>query len=121
MADKMEFPKTMQEFIKNYSFKDSEEVYTNGSELIPTFRVEQAIEHYEIESNCKYWNAEHEDCALNYAEIRNNIIDEFAEKLKKKVEEDLSLQTFIDEDDLLDKDQVGKYIDEIAEEMRGAE
>ena len=46
MADGMHFPDTIQEFIKNYSFKDAEEVYTNGSELIPVFRVMQAIEHY---------------------------------------------------------------------------
>lgn len=34
------------EFVKSYSFKDSEEVYTNGSNLIPVFRVEQMLEHY---------------------------------------------------------------------------
>ena len=49
MADKMEFPKTMREFIDNHSFKDIEEVYTNGAELVPVFRVEQALEHYEKE------------------------------------------------------------------------
>ena len=53
MADKMEFPSTIEEFIKGYSFKDSDEVYTNGAELIPVFRVEQAFEHYEKEiRNC---------------------------------------------------------------------
>jgi len=46
MADKMTFPKTIQEFIKSHSFKDSDEVYTNGSQLIQVFRVEQALEHY---------------------------------------------------------------------------
>lgn len=46
MGDCMHFPDTIQEFIKDYSFKDTEEVYTNGSELIPVFRVMQAIEHY---------------------------------------------------------------------------
>lgn len=50
--------------------------------------------------------------------IRNKAIDEFAKRLKKKVEEKLSLQIFIDEDDLLDKDQVNEYIDEIVEEMK---
>ena len=111
MADKMEFPKTMQEFIKNYSFKDSEEVYTNGSELIPTFRVEQAIEHYEIESNCKYWNAEHEDCVLNYAEIRNKTIDEFISRLEKHTQENW-----------IDHQEYGitwSDIEMIAEQMKG--
>ena len=64
MADKMEFPKTMREFIDNHSFKDSEEIYTNGAELVPVFRVEQALEHYE-------------------KEIRNKAIDDFAEKVKE--------------------------------------
>lgn len=64
MADKMEFPKTMREFIDNHSFKDIGEVYTNGAELVPVFRVEQALEHYE-------------------KEIRNKAIDDFSEKLKE--------------------------------------
>ena len=46
MADKMTFPNTFEEFIKQYSFKDKEEIYTNGAELIPIFRVEQAWDHY---------------------------------------------------------------------------
>ena len=46
MADMMEYPKTPNEFIKNYSFKDSDEIYTNGVELVPVFRVEQMLEHY---------------------------------------------------------------------------
>ena len=49
MADIMEFPNTMKEFIDNCSFKDSEEIYTNGAEIIPVFRVEQGLEHYEKE------------------------------------------------------------------------
>lgn len=64
MEDKMEFPKTMKEFIDSYSFKDKEEAYTNGAELVPVFRVEQAFEHYE-------------------KEIRNKAIDEFVIKLKR--------------------------------------
>lgn len=53
MGDVMNFPKTMNEFIEQYSFKDSHEIYTNGCYLIPVFRIEQAIEHYEHESRCK--------------------------------------------------------------------
>lgn len=30
-------------FIENYAFKDSEEIYTNGTILVPLFRVKQAI------------------------------------------------------------------------------
>lgn len=64
MADVMEFPKTMQEFVESYSFIDIDEVYTNGCMLVPTFRVEQAIEHYE-------------------KEIREKAIDEVMEVVKK--------------------------------------
>lgn len=44
--NQMWFPKTIKEFIDDYSFKDKKEVYTNGSQLIQTFRVEQALNHY---------------------------------------------------------------------------
>ena len=33
------------DFLRDYSFDDSQEVYTNGSRLIPVFRVEQLIKH----------------------------------------------------------------------------
>lgn len=46
MADMMTFPPTFKEFIKEYSFKDKENIYTNGVELIPVFRIEQAWDHY---------------------------------------------------------------------------
>lgn len=46
MGETMNFPENPLDFIKQYSFKDKEEVYTNGSELISVFRVEQMIEHY---------------------------------------------------------------------------
>lgn len=46
MADRMTFPPTFEEFIKQYEFKDEDEVYTNGAELIPSFRVMQAWDHY---------------------------------------------------------------------------
>lgn len=44
--DSMEFPKDVKDFIKDYSFKDKEERYTNGSMLISVFRVKQMLEHY---------------------------------------------------------------------------
>lgn len=72
MADVMEFPKTIQEFIEGYSFKDSDEVYTNGVELIPVFRVEQALEHYLPEVRAK---------------ARAETIDEFVKTLDEKTEE----------------------------------
>ena len=44
MSEQMEFPITFEKFAKEYGFKDDKEVYTNGSDLIPIFRVKQWIE-----------------------------------------------------------------------------
>ena len=46
MTNSIEFPNSIYEFLLENSFKDTDEFYTNGSLLIPTFRVKQAIEHY---------------------------------------------------------------------------
>ena len=46
MGEIMNFPETPFEFLKAYEFKDIEEIYTNGSMLIPSFRVKQMIEYY---------------------------------------------------------------------------
>jgi hypothetical protein len=45
MNDQMKFPETFDEFAEDFGFKDREEIYTNGAELIPVFRVKQWIEH----------------------------------------------------------------------------
>ena len=45
MSDMMTFPDTWEEYEKSYGFDDSEEIYTNGSRLIPSFRVKQWLEH----------------------------------------------------------------------------
>lgn len=42
----MRFPNTWEEFEKDYGFEDSKQIYTNGSKLIPTFRVKQWLEHF---------------------------------------------------------------------------
>lgn len=47
----MDFPKTFDEFVKDYGFKDKQEIYTNGSELIPVFRVKQWLEHISTTKN----------------------------------------------------------------------
>lgn len=46
MGEWIGFPETLEEFLAEFSFTDKEELYTNGSELIPVFRVLQAVEHY---------------------------------------------------------------------------
>lgn len=41
-------------------------------------------EHLQKKTACKYWNPEHEDCTLNYSDIRNEAIDDFLEEMKKE-------------------------------------
>ena len=47
----MDFPNTFDEFADYYGFKDKEEVYTNGSELIQVYRVKQWLEHISTTMN----------------------------------------------------------------------
>lgn len=49
MHEVMTFPKNPFDYLKQYSFKDTEEIYTNGSMLIPTHRVETLLVHYKQE------------------------------------------------------------------------
>lgn len=44
-GDVMQFPKTVEEFMEKYKVVDTEQVYTNGTELVPIFRMEQWFEH----------------------------------------------------------------------------
>ena len=41
----MEFPQTVEEFMEQYKIVDSEEVYSNGMEMVPIFRMKQWYEH----------------------------------------------------------------------------
>jgi hypothetical protein len=43
-SEVMEFPATFDEFVEQYKIVDRKEVYTNGAELIPVFRVRQWLE-----------------------------------------------------------------------------
>ena len=45
MSDAMMFPETIEEFIDQYKLIDTDQIYTNGSELIQVFRVMQWVEH----------------------------------------------------------------------------
>ena len=53
----MEFPKTAEEFMEKYKIIDSEQVYTNGAELVPIFRMKQWFEHIGAEpTRHGHWN-----------------------------------------------------------------
>ena len=45
MSDAMSFPATVEEFMEQYKIVDREEVYTNGAEMVPIFRMKQWFEH----------------------------------------------------------------------------
>lgn len=67
MADMMTFPDTVEEFMEQYKITDTEHIYTNGTELVPIFRMKQWFDHKpeplnrEIQpeiircKDCKYW------------------------------------------------------------------
>lgn len=70
MADRMTFPDYFMDFIKEYSFNDKEKIYTNGTDLIPVFRVEQAWDHYSSQIQSAIDNIQ--EC---HRIIENNIYD----------------------------------------------
>ena len=39
-----QFAENVLKFVKEYAFKDSKEIYTNGTILVPLFRVEYALQ-----------------------------------------------------------------------------
>ena len=45
MADMMMFPNTVEEFMEQYKITDTEQIYTNGTDLVPIFRMKQWFEH----------------------------------------------------------------------------
>lgn len=51
MAEIIYFPEVFDEFAELYGFRDKEEVYTNGSILIPVFRVKRWLDHEEAKRN----------------------------------------------------------------------
>ena len=58
MADMMNFPKRWEDFLHDYEFEDARRIYTNGSKLIPSFRVKQMMEHYAPVRHGR-WDDEH--------------------------------------------------------------
>ena len=90
MADQMTYPNNLMDFIREYSFRDKEEIYTNGAELVPVFRVEQMIEYYiphrihkHTNENCHNITCKRE----RYDEDWYDAIDKLSEKLIVKIRE----------------------------------
>jgi len=45
MSDCMHFPDTVEEFMEQYKMTDAKQVYSNGIEYVPIFRMKQWFEH----------------------------------------------------------------------------
>lgn len=45
MANMMEFPASVEEFMEQYKMTDTEHVYSNGTEYVPIYRMKQWFEH----------------------------------------------------------------------------
>lgn len=90
MADLMTFPNTVDEFMDQYKITDTEQVYTNGSELVPIFRMKQWFEHlpsadvvevvrckeckyfYKFSKYCREFMTEDEDGFCKWGERRED-------------------------------------------------
>lgn len=44
MGEIMQFPETVEEFMQQYKITDTKQIYTNGTELVPIFRMKQWFE-----------------------------------------------------------------------------
>lgn len=51
MANVMEFPDTVEEFMNLYKVVDSDYVYSNGVEFVPIYRMKQWFEHLRLKTN----------------------------------------------------------------------
>ena len=54
MDDMMAFPKAVEEFMEQYKIVDTEKIYTNGTELVPIFRMKQWFDHLQsVQQECE--------------------------------------------------------------------
>ena len=86
--EQMKFPETWEEYEREYGFNDSEEVYTNNSRLIPSFRVKQWLDHlkqepinksammYDIYMEGVNMSGEYQGCWVRFKDIKK-IVDKY--------------------------------------------
>ena len=53
MGDCMNFPDTVDEYMEQYKMTDVRQVYSNGIEYVPIFRMKQWFEHEKAQLSCK--------------------------------------------------------------------
>lgn len=71
MDDMMDFPPTWELFLHDYGFEDTRQIYTNGSRLIPSFRVKQMVEHYFLNPPTTFNKCPCDDCQIGWGSISN--------------------------------------------------
>ena len=78
MVDVMTFPASVEEFMEQYKMTDTEQVYSNGTEYVPIYRMRQWFEHCRNQQQptidaihvvrcyeCKYWKKDVAGCTEN--------------------------------------------------------
>lgn len=116
MGDAMTFPETFEEFAKSYKIVDSKQVYTNGTELIPIFRVKQWLEHKDTNivfvgsRGCGKTLLQMNQIESTIKKIQAEAIKEFAERLKekKRTEFPCTYFSYVEGIDNLVKEMVGE-------------
>lgn len=63
MPDMMDFPDTVEEFMEQYKVTDTKQIYSNGTEYVPIFRMKQWFEHIHAApvvrcKNCVHWEGD---------------------------------------------------------------
>lgn len=87
MSECMTFPDTVEEFMDSYKIVDTEQVYTNGTEMVPIYRMRQWFEH-ESELNFDEWctdckEYDHEKhCCPRFNRVIQNALEEMNENIK---------------------------------------
>ena len=68
--------------------------YTDAIDIVTAIGQEYNNALKSPESTCRYWNSEHEDCTLNYDDIRNKAIDECLAVLYKNAGKIISIRFY---------------------------
>lgn len=58
------FPETVEEFMEQYKMIDRKEVYSNGTEYVPIFRMKQWFEHEKANRTAKVTQVERGSATL---------------------------------------------------------
>lgn len=81
MADCMTFPNTVEEFMEQYKVIDTEQVYTNGTEFVPIYRMRQWFQHEPEIVRCRECTFYRSDgCFFSTAEIEEDGFCHWAER-----------------------------------------